>query len=139
KRIETHKGDIKKAIASLKKEPIYLDHKKEIILEYASCYKTEYVIKYSVDVNCNKVDKVIDGKLKDVLQIRLSKFEGKAKEGFKDVQLSDKSSIKWYEDEGLERPIKSVRCFTGLSALVPVKKDEEGKDIGFVKPGNNHH
>jgi CRISPR-associated endonuclease Csn1 len=37
------------------------------------------------------------------------------------------------------RPIKSVRCFTGLSAVVPVKKDEEGKDIGFVKPGNNHH
>ena len=138
-RIETNHGDIKKALASLKKEPIYLDDKKEILLEYASCYKTEYVIKYSVDINFNKVDKVIDGKIKEVLQKRLDKFEGKAKEAFKDVQLSDKSIIKWYEDEGLERPIKSVRCFTGLSAVVPVKKDEAGNNIGFVKPGNNHH
>jgi CRISPR-associated endonuclease Csn1 len=138
-RINTHKGDIKKAIASLKKEPIYLDKQKEIVLEYASCYKTEYVIKYSVDINFNKIDKVIDSKIKAVLQQRLDKFGGKAKEAFKDVQLSDKSIIKWYKDEGLDRPIKSVRCFTGLSAVVPVKKDEAGKDIGFVKPGNNHH
>jgi CRISPR-associated endonuclease Csn1 len=69
----------------------------------------------------------------------LDKFGGKEKEAFKDVQLEDKTVIKWYEDEGLERPIKSVRCFTGLSAVVPVKKDENGNDIGFVKPGNNHH
>jgi len=134
-RIETNNGDYKKALASLKKEPIYLDDKKEILLEYASCYKTEYVIKYSVDINFNKVDKVIDGKIKGILQERLDKFGGKAK----DVQLCDKSIIKWYEDESLERPIKSVRCFTGLSAVVPVKKDEDGEDIGFVKPGNNHH
>ncbi|MBW7848760.1 MAG: type II CRISPR RNA-guided endonuclease Cas9 [Bacteroidales bacterium] len=138
-RIEVNKGDIKKAIASLKKDPIYLDKEKEILLEYASCYKTEYVIKYTVDINFNKVDKVIDGKIKEILQQRLDKFGGKAKEAFKDVQLDDKSIIKWYEDEGLERPIKSVRCFTGLSAVVPVKKDDAGKDIGFVKPGNNHH
>ena len=138
-RIEAHKGDIKKAIVSLKKEPIYLDKEKEIILEYASCYKTEYVIKYSVDINFNKIDKVIDGKIKAILQQRLDKFGGKAKDAFKDIQLSDKSIVKWYEDEGLECPIKTVRCFTGLSAVVPVKKDQEGKDIGFVKPGNNHH
>lgn len=138
-RIEAHQGDIKRAIASLKKAPIYLDKEKEIVLEHASCYKTEYVIKYPVDINFNKVDKVIDGNIKKILQQRLDKFGGKAKEGFKDVQLSNKTIIKWYEDEGLERPINSVRCFTGLSAVVPVKKDQEGKDIGFVKPGNNHH
>ncbi|MFT3753497.1 MAG: hypothetical protein QM800_11705 [Paludibacter sp.] len=138
-RIEAHKGDIKKSIASLKKDSIYLDDKKEIELEYASCYKTEYVIKYSVDINFNKVDKVIDGRIKGILQQRIDKFGGKAKEAFKNVQLGDKSIIKWYENEGLKRPIKSVRCFTGLSAIVPVKKDETGKDIGFVKPGNNHH
>ncbi len=69
----------------------------------------------------------------------MDKFSGKPKEAFKDVQREDKTLIKWYEDEGLERPIHSVRCFTGLSAVVPVKKDEKGNDIGFVKPGNNHH
>jgi CRISPR-associated endonuclease Csn1 len=132
-------GDVKKAIASLKKVPIYLDNEKTVVLEKATCLKDEYVIKYSVDTNFNKVDKVVDPKVKEMLQTRLKKFGGKEKEAFKDVQLEDKTVIKWYDDEGLERPIKSVRCFTGLSAVVPVKKDEKGNDIGFVKPGNNHH
>jgi CRISPR-associated endonuclease Csn1 len=85
------------------------------------------------------VDKVIDLKIKEILETRLAKFGGKAKEAFKDVQGENKQQIKWYVDEGLERPIKSVRCFTGLSAVVPVKNDEQGNDIGYVKPGNNHH
>jgi len=131
--------DVKKAIASLKKVPIYLDNDKTVVLEKATCLKDEYVIKYTVDTNFNKVDKVVDPKVKEILQDRLKKFGGKEKEAFKDVQLEDKTVIKWYEEEGLERPIKSVRCFTGLSAVVPVKKDENGKNIGFVKPGNNHH
>jgi len=108
------------------------------VLEYGTCFKEEFVIKYTVDTNFSKVDKVIDEKIKEILQIRLSKFGGKPKEAFKDVQ-KDEKSLKWYEDEGLERPIHSVRCFTGLSSVVPVKKDENGNEIGFVKPGNNHH
>jgi len=138
-RLEKYNGDTKEAISSLKKEPFYLDKGKAILLEYATCFKDEYVIKYTVNTDFNKVDKVIDGKIKEILQARLMKFGGKAKEAFKDVQGEDKTLKKWYEDEGLERPIKSVRCSTGLSAIVPVKKDSEGKDIGFVKPGNNHH
>lgn len=139
KRLSKFENDTKKALASLKKDPIYLDSEKNIVLEYGTCFKEEYVLKYNVDINFNKTDKVIDTKIKEILQNRLDKFGGKAKEAFKDVQQSDKKQIKWYEDEGLERPIKSVRCFTGLSAVVPVKKDEQGKEIGFVKPGNNHH
>lgn len=131
-------NNLKEALASLKKDPIYLDASKSKVLEYASCFKDEFVIKYTVDVNFNKTDKVIDRRIKELLQNRLDKFNGKPKEAFKDVQKDDKS-LKWYEDEGLERPIHSVRCFTGLSAIVPVKKDEKGKEIGFVKPGNNHH
>lgn len=138
-RLSKFENDSKKALASLKKDPIYLDTDKNILLGYGTCFKDEYVIKYSVDINFNKTDKVIDSRTKDILQNRLNKFDGKAKEAFKDVQLADKRQIKWYEDEGLERPIKSVRCLTGLSAVVPVKKDENRKDIGFVKPGNNHH
>jgi len=71
-------------------------------------------------------------------QVEFAETVSFPKEAFKDVQQGEKS-LKWYEDEGLERPIISVRCFTGLSAVVPVKKDGEGNDIGFVKPGNNHH
>ena len=137
-RLEEFENDTKKALISVKKEPIYLDKEKSKVLEYGTCFKEEFVKKYDVDINFNKVDKVIDEKIKEILQNRLSKFGGKPKEAFKDVQ-KDEKSLKWYEDEGLERPILSVRCFTGLSAVVPVKKDESGCEIGFVKPGNNHH
>lgn len=138
-RLAQYDSNIKKALTSLKKEPIYLDKEKSILLGYATCFKEEFVIKYEVNTDFNKVDKVVDLKVKEILQKRLVKFGNKPKEAFKDVQRDDKTLIKWYEDEGLERPIKSVRCFTGLSAIAPVKKDETGKDIGFVKPGNNHH
>ncbi len=134
-----YEGDVKRAIASLKKEPIYLDKEKKVLLEYASCFKDEFVIKYTVNTDFTKVEKVIDSKIKEIIQNRLNKFNNKPKEAFKDVQYENKPLIKWYEDEGIKRPIKSVRCFTGLSAVVPVKKDETGKNIGFVKPGNNHH
>lgn len=137
-RLRKFENNSKEALASLKKNPIYLDTAKSKILEYAPCFKEEFVIKYSVDINFSKTDKVIDGKIKKILQNRLAKFGGKPKEAFKDVQ-KDEKSLKWYEDEGLERPIHSVRCSTGLAAIVPVKKDENGKEIGFVKPGNNHH
>ncbi|WP_162148813.1 type II CRISPR RNA-guided endonuclease Cas9 [Alkaliflexus imshenetskii] len=138
-RLSIFDGDVRKALASLKNDPVYLDENKEVVLEKATCWKDEYVLKYPVDINFNKIDKVVDTKIKKILQNRLLKFGEKEKEAFKDVQLEDKTIIKWYEHEGLERPIKSVRCFTGLAAVVPVKKDENGKDIGFVKPGNNHH
>jgi CRISPR-associated endonuclease Csn1 len=138
KRLNLYDNDTKKALASLKKEPIYLDENKTVALEYATCFKEEYVIKYTVDINFNKTDKVIENNLREILQQRLNKFGNKPKEAFKDVQQGEET-LKWYEDEGLKRPIHSVRCFTGLSAVAPVKKDETGNDIGFVKPANNHH
>jgi len=138
-RIVKYEGDTKKAYASIKKEPVYLDVFNKEALANGTCYKEEFVIKYTVNTDFNKTEKVIDKKIKEILQKRLDKFAGKPKEAFKDVQGENKTLIKWYDDEGLERPIKSVRCFTGLSAVVPVKKDEQGNDIGFVKPGNNHH
>lgn len=139
KRLSQFDGNVKKSIASLKDDPIYLNKEKTIKLEYATCFREEYVIRYNVDTNFNKVDKVIDNRVREFLQNRLNKFEGKHKEAFKDVQLENKTSIKWFEEEGLVRPINSVRCFTGLSAVVPVRKNEYGIPTGFVKPGNNHH
>lgn len=136
-RLVENENDSKKAYSSTKKDPILI--KEETPLEYASCYKEEYVIKYTVNQNFNKLEKVIDSGIKDILTNRLAKFNNNPKEAFKDIFVSEGKSIKWYEDEGLSKPILSVRCLTGLSAVVPIKKDEAGKKIGFVKPGNNHH
>jgi len=137
KRLEENDNNPKIAYSSTLKNPILI--KNNIPLKYASCYKEEYVIKYPVDQNFNKVDKVIDNGAKNILNSRLAKFNDDPKKAFKDVSTSEGKSIRWYEDESLNKPIYSVRCLTGLSAVVPVKRDEQGREIGFVKPGNNHH
>lgn len=137
--LQKNDENVKKSLDYLKRNPVYLKNDTEKLLEYATCYTEEYVIKYNVDINFNKTDKVVDKRIREILQNRLNKFGGKSKEAFKDILTEDKKTIKWYDDEKLEKPIKSVRCFTGLSAVVPVKKDENSDDIGFVKPGNNHH
>lgn len=132
-RIAMHKGDTKKAIASLKKDPIYLDEQKAKLLEYGSCFKEEVVIKYPVEnIKAKDIDFIIDKKVKQIIKERIALLG--EKEAFKEL---DKRPV-WYNEEH-KIPIRTVRFFTGLSAVEPVKKDANGKDIGFVKPGNNHH
>lgn len=134
-RIKLHSNDIKKALLSLKKEPIYLDKEKTVLLQYGTCYKEEVVIKRPIHLlNENQVDDIVDPIIKDKVRQRLDKFGGKVKDAFKDL---DNDPI-WYDNER-KIPINTVRCFTGLSAIEPVKKDARGREIGFVKPGNNHH
>lgn len=132
-RIAAYNGDVKIALASLKKEPVYLDKEKTKVLEYGTCYKEEVVIKYPLGSLKEKdVEFIVDKKVRGIIQERLKKF--KEKEAFKDLE----NNPVWYNEEK-KIPIKTVRCLTGLSAVEPVKKDDYGKDIGFVKPGNNHH
>jgi CRISPR-associated endonuclease Csn1 len=134
-RLLQHEGDIKKAIASLKKEPIYLDEAKTKILEYGTCFKDEYVIKYPIEtIKAKDVGYIVDSKVKEIIKARLAQFNDKEKEAFKDLE----NNPVWYNEEK-KIAIKTVRCFTGLSAVEAVKKDDMGNDIGFVKPGNNHH
>lgn len=132
-RLKGHDNDAKKAVAYTRKHPIYLDKDKKQVLEYATCLQHEYVIKYPVDTTFNKVEKVIDEKIKELLLTRLEKHNNNPKEAFKDVVKEDKTVLKWYQDEGLPTPIHSVRCSTGLSAIVPIRRNSDGKDIGFVK------
>lgn len=137
-RLSFFNGDVKRSLASLKQDPIFADKDKKIPLTFATCFKDEYVIKYKVDGNFNKVDKVVDKAAREILKTRLKKFNDNPKEAFREV-LSDGKSIPWYMDEGLNKPVLSVRCYTGLDAVVPVRKAENGESAGFVKPGNNHH
>lgn len=123
--------DIKKALESLKKSPIYLDLGKTILLTSSYCYKDEFVIKYKItDFKKDDVKYIIDEKVKHLVQKRLDAHNGKEKEAFK--------ATLWF-NEIKKIPILTVRCFTGLSAVEAIKKDENGKEIGFAKTGNNHH
>lgn len=89
--------------------------------------KKEYVIKYPLN-KINNIDDVIDRGIREILRSRLEQFGGKADKAFAEPV---------FDHQG--REIRSVRCRTGLSAVVPLRRNEQGDAIAFVKPGNNHH
>lgn len=130
-RISQHNGDPKKAVASLKKEPVYLDKDKQVPLTFGTCFSNEVVIKYPItSITAKDIEYIVDEKIKELVRQRLAQYNNKEKEAFKEPL---------FYDEQKRIPILSVRCFTGLKAVEPVKKDEEGRDIGFVLTKNNHH
>ncbi len=130
-RLAQFDNDSKKALLSLKKNPIYLDEQKSVKLEYATCYKEEYVIKYPLSsIKEKDVEYIVDKKVKELVAERLKKYNNNEKEAFKEIL---------YFDEEHKIPIRTVRMLTGLSAVEPVKRDKNGNPIAFVKPSNNHH
>ncbi|GCD78174.1 CRISPR-associated endonuclease Cas9 [Thermaurantimonas aggregans] len=150
KRLAEHEGDTKKALGSLKKDPIYLDENKTIPLQYGTCYKEEYVLKYPLgygqgylfsgkedDKKALKViESIVDKKVKQIVKERI--FPNNKFVPIKD-SLNNLEKNPIYYDILKKIPIKTVRCFTGLSAVEPVKYNNDGQPIAFVKPGNNHH
>ncbi|CAN5248853.1 type II CRISPR RNA-guided endonuclease Cas9 [soil metagenome] len=130
-RLKENGMDVKKALISLKNDPLYTDKAKEKILENASCFKDEYVIKYKInDIKAKDIQFIVDEKIRQLVTERLNEYNGKEKEAFK--------NILWF-NEAKQIPIRTVRCFTGLTAVETIKKDDNGKEIGFAKTGNNHH
>jgi len=124
-------NDIKLAIASLKKNPIYSNEKKKIVLEKADCYQLETVLKYPIQsITLKDVPFIVDEKIKKLVRTRLEEHGGKEKDAFK--------STLWFNKEK-QIPILSVRLYTKLSSTECIKKDENGKEIGFAILGNNHH
>ncbi len=132
-RLKEHEGDSKKAIASLAKSPIQL--KDGVNLEYATCFEEKYIIKYPLQsIKTKDVNSIIDKHVREVVRERLNKFNNNEKEAFKDLE----NNPLWL-DKNKTIKVKTLRCFTGLSAVEPIKRNEIGNAVGFVKPGNNHH
>lgn len=130
-RLKEYDGNVKDAISSLKDNPIYLDDNKSVKLEYATCYKKEYVKKYDlIDLKARDVDFIVDKRIRDIVRERLEHSGNDPKKAF---------STPLYADKEQRIVIKSVRCVTGLSVVAPVKFNDKGEPIGYVKPGNNHH
>lgn len=123
----------KTALSTLKKSPIYLNEEKTEVLEKASCYEYVTVRKYPlITIKASQVDDIVDEKVKFLVKERLTQFNNKEKEAFKDTL--------WFNEEK-QIPIITVRLFARPDAnnLQAIKKDENGKEIGFVVMGNNHH
>ena len=94
----------------------------------------QIVCKYDLhSLKAKDVDYVVDLALRKRLKELLAQHEGKEKEAFAgDVYM---------DEAGMQSPIRSVRCFTGLdrAKMKAVKYDEQGKAVGFVATQNNHH
>jgi len=132
-RLSENDYNSKKALSTLKKNPIYLNEEKSEILEKASCYNDATVLKYKLQsLKASQADDIVDERVKFLVKERLAQFGNKEKEAFKDTL--------WFNEEK-QIPIITVRLFARPDAnnLQAIKKDESGKEIGFVVMGNNHH
>lgn len=132
-RLSENKNDIKTALSSLKKNPIFLNAEKTEILERSSCYNDATVLKYKLQsLKASQADDIVDERVKFLVKERLAQFGNKEKEAFKDTL--------WFNEEK-QIPIITVRLFARPDAnnLQAIKRDKDGKEIGFVVMGNNHH
>lgn len=97
-----------------------------------------------VDKIKNVLDSIVDGNIRAKVLERLNcgfeegkDYRANVKKALDNLNNMDKNPI--FADKNNTIPIRTVRCRTGLSAIVPIKYDEQGESVGFVKPGNNHH
>ena len=92
-------------------------------------FSYESVLKYPIEsIDTKTLPDVVDAGIRRILQQRLDEHGGNAKKAFATPVYTASGHL-----------IRTVRCFTRLKAIVPVKYDASGKAVGFVKPGNNHH
>ena len=127
-RIKECDGDWIKARASIIKKPIWLDKEETVALEYATCWKKEYVIRYPISsLKAKDVDSIVDMHIRNIVRKKID-----------EVGEKDAFHTPIYADDAQRIPIRNVRLFTGLDAVEPVKY-VDSVPIGFSKPGNNHH
>lgn len=150
KRLEACGNDPKKAFSgknALEKAPIYLDEKQtKMVPEKVQTvqFETVYTIRKPIDPNLS-VDKVIDAKIRRILEERLKEYDGDAKKAFNNL---NENPIWLNESKGISIKRVSIRGISNAQALHEKKDkdnnlilDKEGRKIpvDFVSTGNNHH
>jgi CRISPR-associated endonuclease Csn1 len=149
-RLNEFDNDPKKAFTgknSLEKNPIYIDESKtEKVPEKVKTVSIETIYTIRKDISPElKIDKVVDKKIKTILEARLKEFNGDPKKAFSNIE---DNPIWINKEKGIS--IKRV-TITGISNAVSLheKRDKEGKlvldkngntqPVDFVNTGNNHH
>lgn len=150
KRLELFGNDSKKAFTgknSLDKNPIFLDKEqtetvpvKVMIVEF----ETEYTIRKPIDPQLS-LDKVVDVKIRSLLEERLAIYGGDAQKAFSNL---DENPIWQNKEKGIAIKRVAVRGISKAQALHE-KKDKNGNlmldddghkiPVDFVNTGNNHH
>ncbi len=150
-RLRANGNDAKKAFTgknALDKNPIWLDDNqtRAVGLRVKTiCQDNIYTIRKSIDKDL-KIEKVVDVKVRRLLQERLDEYGGDAARAFSNL---DEHPIWLNEAKGIS--IKSVAVNAGLSKPEPLhtKKNHHGIDIlnedgakqaaDYVQTSNNHH
>ena len=149
-RLEQFGNDPKKAFTgknNLEKNPIWIDsnHTWKVPEKIKTViYETIYTIRKEISPDL-KIDKVVDERIKAILQERLKEYEGDAKKAFSKLE---ENPIWLNREKGIS--IKRV-TITGINNAVALhdKRDKDGKlildkdgntqPVDFVNTGNNHH
>lgn len=135
-RIKNHNNDIKAAIKSLKKEPLYADEAKLKPIESGTMYKDEIVYRYGVEsIKEKDLPYILDDKIREIITQRLKDYNNEPKKAFQ--KILEENPIWFNKEKGLK--ITSVRCRTGLGNMTALRLDENGKAKDYVKLGSNHH
>jgi CRISPR-associated endonuclease Csn1 len=150
KRLKENGNDPKKAFTgknSLAKTPIYISLKDNIVVPEkvkTVWLEDNYTIRKDITPDL-KIDKVIDSKLKTILQNRLKEYGNDPKKAF--VNLDD-NPIWQNKEKGIAIKRVTISGVSNAQAL-HTKKDHLGNEIldqngkpipvDFVSTGNNHH
>lgn len=150
KRLQEFNNDPKKAFTgknTLEKNPIWLNklHTDQVPTKVKIVnFVNVYTIRKPIDKDL-KIDKVVDVKIRKILEARLEEYGGKANDAFSNL---DENPIWLNKEKGIA--IKRV-TITGISNATALrsKRDKEGnfilnedgtkQAVDFVNTGNNHH
>lgn len=150
-RLQEFGGDAKKAFTgknTLEKNPIYLDKlqinqvpTKVKIVDIESIYTIRK--KISPDL---KIDKVIDVKIRKILEARLKEYNNVPKEAFSNLE---ENPIWLNKEKGIKIERVTINAKISNRVSLHSKKDKDGnlildengnkQPIDFVDPKNNHH
>lgn len=149
KRLHTYDDNPKKAFTgknSLEKNPVWLNEEQTVSVPVrvkTVNFGFVYTVRKLIDEKV--VDKVVDTKIRQILQNRIKEY-GSAKKAFSNL---DEHPIWFNQEKGLV--LKKVSVYEGFSDALALhdKKDKDGKfivnsenmhmPVDFVKTGNNHH
>lgn len=127
-------SDIKKTLNYIKKHPIMVDGKK---VDSADCYEEKFVIKTPISsIRYKDLPSIVDKGIERVIRVRMEECNNKDAEFQK--SLSERGL---FLDERCQAPINSVRLIDSWSddSVAPVRKNPDGKPVGYAVKRNNHH
>ncbi|WP_085535135.1 type II CRISPR RNA-guided endonuclease Cas9 [Massilibacteroides vaginae] len=150
KRLALFDNDPRKAFSgknSISKSPLFLDENHtEMLPEKVKLVNLEYIYTIRKEIAPDlKLDKVIDHKIRKILQARLNEFGGDNKKAFSNLE---ENPIWLNEKKGICIKRVTIRGVSNANALHD-KKDKDGRfildkegrkiPVDFVNTGNNHH